>query len=294
VKAEHIWLMPDTGEDGYEPLAIAGPSTLTYVHGDHLGAPSLLTDGTGAVVNRYDASPFGQRWASLAASPTTALAFPGQLIDAADRHYNLHRDYDPTLGRYLQADPIGLAGGDNPYAYAQGNPLSRIDPDGRIPLLAIVPAVWAGFELFSSAYDIYDAYRTVRDPCSTSRDKAISVAGAAIGIFAPGGGYGVVAKDAASGGKAVLGHFPEYKRLGDSLNARTFSIPDAIWNKMSDAQRWAANQKFLDRMISRGDDIILATPLDRVRPGSYFARELEYMGSKGYVPSADGTLLIKR
>lgn len=62
---------------------------------------------------------------------------------------------------------------------------------------------------------------------------------------------------------------------------------------MSEAERWGANQKFLDRMISRGDEIILATPLDKVRPGSYFARELEYMGSKGYVPSADGTRLIK-
>ena len=62
---------------------------------------------------------------------------------------------------------------------------------------------------------------------------------------------------------------------------------------MSDAERWTANQKFLDRMISRGDEIILATPLDKVRPGSYFARELEYLSSKGYVPSADGTHLVE-
>ena len=151
VKAEHIWLMPDNDNgDGYEPLAIAGPSTITFVHGDHLGAPALLTDGTGAVVNRYDVLPFGQRWASLAASPTTALAFPGQLIDAVDRHYNLHRDYDPTLGRYLQADPIGLAGGDNPYAYAQGNPLTVVDPDGRNPLLYMAlagAAIYGGWDL---------------------------------------------------------------------------------------------------------------------------------------------------
>jgi RHS repeat-associated protein len=143
VKAEHIWLMPDNDNgDGYEPLAIAGPSTITFVHGDHLGAPALLTDSQGAVVNRYDALPFGQRWASLAASPTTALAFPGQLIDAVDRHYNLHRDYDPTLGRYLQADPIGLDGGDNPYAYAEGNAVRWIDPSGQfVPL--VVPGLCA-------------------------------------------------------------------------------------------------------------------------------------------------------
>lgn len=62
---------------------------------------------------------------------------------------------------------------------------------------------------------------------------------------------------------------------------------------MSEAERWAANQKFLDRTISRGDEIILSTPLDKVRPGSYFARELEYLGGKGYIPSADGTRLIR-
>lgn len=61
---------------------------------------------------------------------------------------------------------------------------------------------------------------------------------------------------------------------------------------MSSAEQWAANQKFLDRMITRGDDIILATPLNKVRPGSYFAKELEYLASKGYRPSAGGTKLI--
>lgn len=60
---------------------------------------------------------------------------------------------------------------------------------------------------------------------------------------------------------------------------------------MSEIERWKANQKFLDRIIDRGDDIILATPLKKVRPGSYFARELEYLSSKGYVLSADGTKL---
>ncbi len=47
-----------------------------------------------------------------------------------DCYYNYHRYYDPSIGRYLRPDPIGLAGGINLFVYAQNNPINWIDPGG--------------------------------------------------------------------------------------------------------------------------------------------------------------------
>ncbi|MFP2608718.1 RHS repeat-associated core domain-containing protein, partial [Escherichia marmotae] len=58
------------------------------------------------------------------------LRYQGQYLDReTGLHYNLHRYYDPDVGRFIVTDPIGLAGGLNLYAYAP-NPVSWIDPLG--------------------------------------------------------------------------------------------------------------------------------------------------------------------
>ena len=51
----------------------------------------------------------------------------------ADSVYNYFRDYDPSTGRYVQSDPIGLAGGLNTYGYVNGNPLNWVDSFGLSP-----------------------------------------------------------------------------------------------------------------------------------------------------------------
>lgn len=54
--------------------------------------------------------------------------------DETGLHYNWHRYYNPTIGRYLTPDPIGLDGGINLYAYVQNDPVNYIDPYGLVHL----------------------------------------------------------------------------------------------------------------------------------------------------------------
>jgi RHS repeat-associated protein len=62
------------------------------------------------------------------------LRLPGQYFDKeTNLSYNLRRDYDSSIGRYVQSDPIGLRGGINTYAYARSSPLTWIDPLGLCP-----------------------------------------------------------------------------------------------------------------------------------------------------------------
>jgi RHS repeat-associated protein len=59
------------------------------------------------------------------------LRFPGQYFDAeTGLHYNYYRDLDPSLGRYVQSDPIGLKGGIDTYGYVASRPLTLYDARG--------------------------------------------------------------------------------------------------------------------------------------------------------------------
>ncbi|MBU6953834.1 RHS repeat domain-containing protein [Hahella sp. HN01] len=103
---------------------------LYFIHSDHLGTPQAMTDSDQNVVWKTLQTPFGEtvKETGTAVQP---LRFPGQYADPeSEFNYNYFRDYDPKIGRYLQSDPIGLAGGINTYAYVEQNPLLYLDPEG--------------------------------------------------------------------------------------------------------------------------------------------------------------------
>jgi len=113
-----------------EPVGLVRDNTLYYIQTDHLGRPEVITDQTKqrawrATLKVFDRTVITDQLGGF------HLGFPGQYHDTETGHaYNIHRDYDPGTGRYLQSDPIGLAGGINTYAYGGNDPVSRIDPFG--------------------------------------------------------------------------------------------------------------------------------------------------------------------
>ena len=143
VLKEYLWL------DG-ELIAAAEGGGLYFVHRDYRNQPCLVTNKDGEVVWKAVSSPFGTAkvlspsrpdFGKLAETPnqntetiggfTLNLRLPGQYFDSeTGYHYNGFRDYSPELGRYLQADPIGLNGGMNLYAYCGGDPVNRKDERG--------------------------------------------------------------------------------------------------------------------------------------------------------------------
>jgi RHS repeat-associated protein len=115
-----------------QPLAMIDPDgAVHYYHNDHLGTPQLMTNADKTTVWSADYLPFGQADV-IVATVESNLRFAGQYFDSeTGLHYNYHRYYDPKLGRYLRADPIGFEGGDlNLYVYVFNNPINLTDIKG--------------------------------------------------------------------------------------------------------------------------------------------------------------------
>jgi RHS repeat-associated protein len=89
---------------------------------------------------------------------------PGQYFDEeTGLAYNYFRDYDAVTGRYVQSDPIGLAGGVNTYGYALANPLAWTDPLGLFSPGAHDYILAQAFEYVISPADIARLQRSSRE-----------------------------------------------------------------------------------------------------------------------------------
>ena len=125
------------------PGGQSGGAETRYLHKDHIGSITAITDEQGQVVEQFAYDPHGKRRVAFDWSDTpvqiyafeTKRSFTGHeyLDDVGLIHMN-GRVYDPDLGRFLSPDPI-VQQSDNPqnlnrYSYVLNNPLSATDPSG--------------------------------------------------------------------------------------------------------------------------------------------------------------------
>jgi len=168
-RSEYLWLPIETGAFDTDARTLLQPTdSLTptaipiglirnnrryALHSDHLGSVRRLSDEAGQTQWQWPYSAFGanppsgplkatpkpdkamtgapQRLKATSPKLELDLRYPGQTAEEHSAlHDNWHRQYQPLLGRYTQADPIGLAGGWNRFAYGEGNPVSLTDPLG--------------------------------------------------------------------------------------------------------------------------------------------------------------------
>lgn len=138
---------------------------------DQAGTVREVADAAGRPVWYWGGEPFG---ASLPDEDPSGIGrfvsrqrFPGQFFDIdSGLSYNIHRDYDPQLGRYLESDPLGLEGGSNTYGYAGADPINNVDPlglvkwhvgvftiGGKIPNVRLPPIGTGTFQATSECVD---------------------------------------------------------------------------------------------------------------------------------------------
>ncbi|MBD2340809.1 hypothetical protein H6G64_27970, partial [Calothrix sp. FACHB-156] len=193
--------------------------TAHYYDFDAIGSTVGLTGANGSYVNRYSYRPFGETLTATegVANPFEYVGQWGVMNDANGLNYMRARYYSPSLGRFMNPDPIGQNGGFNLYAYTGNHPISLIDPEGTLPLLPLALIGGAAGTVF---YGI----------SQYSQGKPITLAGAA-GAFVGGAVTGLGAGLISTAGLAGWSSFyvgANFGAIGASLGFTTTALLGAV------------------------------------------------------------------
>jgi RHS repeat-associated protein len=110
---------------------------VTYLVTDALGSVRGTVSSTGSLTGTASYDAWGNPSAAGGLTATTPFGFAGGYTDATGLIYLDHRYYDPQTGQFTSVDPL-LSQTLLPYAYANGDPVSQVDPTGSSSL-------WEGY-----------------------------------------------------------------------------------------------------------------------------------------------------
>lgn len=123
-----------------DPWAGVGLASTSYYHANLIGTTRLMSNPAGSPVDNVVYTAFGERiqgtnhrYGYAGAWGYQAHDFPESPDDPIPFLHVGHRYYDPASGRFLQRDPIGIAGGSNTYEYVRNSPTASVDPVGAYP-----------------------------------------------------------------------------------------------------------------------------------------------------------------
>ena len=271
---------------------------------DAFGAPTFY-NGSGTQIT---STAYNNRF--LFTGREYAATYRGTYIAPFNFYEYRARAYNPTLGRFMSEDPKLFDAGDyNLFRYCHNDPVDFTDPMGLDFVSSTQDFVTGAGDFISLGATAYirgslpGIYGFAGVNTNSMAYRFGEGSGLMLGM-ATGEGEAAAARAGIRGAEqtanrvaAVIGKFsnsPNYLEVAENLGAKKFNIPQHIWAKMSEAQRWTANQKFLDRAIGRGGDFMLDKPIKGISSVSgQLRKELNYLSQRGYELSRDGSRMVR-